>query len=396
MSPSKERVAVERDKGFTLRHCPATSNLPTSMSKSSWESLCRDTRKRELEPPRIGHEKKIKSFCTVCMGKIPPEKLTIIDLKKEGKMAKGSPRGTCDCCDEKNLLLRSVGDKNMCGKCSTIYSNARNWLPVVEMALADIYPSKYGTEGFGAPQAPADVVAVAVESVAMERISAAVGYEGTDGDGLIAAVEALAADYRALLLADSWKPSADTIRALGLPEGTVSRWLVDLATQQIAAQLEDRERESAVARIDGEQILRMRDLLGLPMVSLKGLVDQVEWLVDRVNAEDDHAQEVLSTAAEINGLKDQVVAVRTALGGTDSNFDIVRAIAEMAQTLDRYKTHCERLTAERLVDPFPVYSELRSTGKSIESYILDLSLMALRGEVVGLDPAFISTMREAV
>jgi len=310
-------------------------------------------------------------------------------------MAKRAPRGTCDGCNETNLLLRAVGDKNMCGKCSTIYSNTRNWLPVVEMALAEIYPEKYGEDRLDRHQ-PADVVAVAVESVAMERIAAAVGYQEVDGDGLIAAVEEMAADYRALLLADSWKPSADTIRALGLPEGTVSRWLVDLATQQISAQLEDREREGAVARIYGEQILRMRDILGLPMVSLKGLVDQVEWLSDRVNADDDHAQEVLSTAAEINGLKDQLLAIRTAIGVTDPSFDVVQAISELAQALGRYKAHCERLTAERFAQAAPVFSELACTGKSIESYILDLSLMALRGEVVGLDPAFISTMREAV
>jgi len=395
MSPSKERVAVERDKGFTLRHCPATSNLPTSMSKSSWERLCRSTRKRELELHATGHEKKIKSFCTVCMGKMPPEKLTIMDLKKEGKMAKGSPRGTCDCCDEKNLLLRSVGDKNMCGKCSTIYSNARNWLPVVEMALADIYPSKYGAEGFGAPQAPADVVAVAVESVAMERIAAAAGYEGVTGSGLIAAVEALAANHQALLLAEQWKPAADTIRALGLPEDTTTWWQVELAAMQIAAQLEDRERDPALI-LQQDQLWRLRDLLYLPSASVKELLDQVEWLRDRNSANVDHDLEILSTVSENNGLKDQLFAIRSALGVTDPSFDVVQEISELAQALERYKAHCEQLSAERFVQAAPVFAELSSAGKSIESYILDLSLMALRGEVVGLDPAFISTMREAV
>lgn len=129
--------------GWTLKHCPATSNLPTTMSQGAWDSLCKATMQREIAPSLSGNEKSIKSLCSICRGKTPPSKLTIIDLKKENDMQpKKDKRGACEACGDV-LLLKLSNGKQLCGKCSTIYSNTRNWLPVVEASLIHFYPERY-------------------------------------------------------------------------------------------------------------------------------------------------------------------------------------------------------------------------------------------------------------
>lgn len=37
--------------GFVLRHCPATSNLPTAMSRGAWKSLWIDSDTVHTAPP---------------------------------------------------------------------------------------------------------------------------------------------------------------------------------------------------------------------------------------------------------------------------------------------------------------------------------------------------------
>ncbi len=131
--------------GWVLKHCPATSNLPTAMSQGAWDSLCKSTMQRECGLSISGREKTIKSLCSVCKGKTPPDKLTIIDLKMEinDMQPKKDKRGACEACGDV-LLLKLSNGKQLCGKCSTIYSNTRNWLPVVEASLIYFYPERYG------------------------------------------------------------------------------------------------------------------------------------------------------------------------------------------------------------------------------------------------------------
>ena len=102
---------------------------------------CKAEQEKDDNPNRPG-------YCrAVCKGKIRPAELTILkleDLEKNDMAPKNDKRGKCESCGEVNLQLHPANDKQMCGKCRTIYSNAKNWLPIIESALADIYPEKYG------------------------------------------------------------------------------------------------------------------------------------------------------------------------------------------------------------------------------------------------------------
>lgn len=192
-----------------LKICPATSNLPTVMTAASWAALCSATFKKETAPYTSGYERDAsKSFCSRCRGKIKPPKLKIVSLdemlkkttptNKELPMTtKVSNRGTCDCCEDKNLVLRNNYGKKMCGKCASMYSNVRNYLPIIEMALAELWPDKYGPNAKQLAASNPDAVKVAVDEkteAMLKRIAALVGYEGDDPDEMvdhIAASEAM-------------------------------------------------------------------------------------------------------------------------------------------------------------------------------------------------------------
>lgn len=182
-----------------LKICPATSNLPTVMTAASWKALCKATFKKETAITMSGfHRVASASYCSKCQGKIKPPKLKIVSpeemlaktpTNKELPMTtKVSNRGTCDCCEDKNLVLRNNYNKKMCGKCASMYSNVRNYLPIVEMALAELWPDKYGP---GAEQLAAgnpDSVKVAVDEkteAVLKRIAALVGYEGDDPEEMV-------------------------------------------------------------------------------------------------------------------------------------------------------------------------------------------------------------------
>lgn len=96
---------------------------------------------------------------------------------------KVSNRGTCDCCEDKNLVLRNNYGKKMCGKCAAMYSNVRNYLPIVEMALAELWPDKYGPDANQLATRNPEAVKVVVDErteAVLKRIASLVGYEGDD------------------------------------------------------------------------------------------------------------------------------------------------------------------------------------------------------------------------
>lgn len=183
-----------------LKICPATNHQPTTMTAASWKALCKATFKKETAPYTSGHERTASnSYCSKCQGKIKPPKLKIVS--PEEMLAKTTPtnkelpmttkvsnRGACDCCEDKNLVLRNNYNKKMCGKCASMYSNVRNYLPIIEMALAELWPDKYGP---GAEQLAAgnpDAVKVAVDEkteAVMKRISALIGYDGDNPEEMV-------------------------------------------------------------------------------------------------------------------------------------------------------------------------------------------------------------------
>lgn len=187
-----------------LKICPATSNLPTVMTAASWAALCKNTFKRETAATISGfHRVSTKSYCSKCQGKVKPPKLKIVSpeemlakttINKELPMTtKVSNRGTCDCCEDKNLVLRNNYNKKMCSKCASMYSNVRNYLPIIEMALAELWPDKYGPGAEQLASSNPDAVKVAVDEkteATLKRIAALVGYEGDDPDELVKYVAA--------------------------------------------------------------------------------------------------------------------------------------------------------------------------------------------------------------
>lgn len=182
-----------------LKICPATNHQPTVMTAASWEALCKATFKKETAPYTSGFERdSSKSYCSVCHGKITPPKLKIVSLEemlakttinKDLPMTtKVNNRGTCDCCEDKNLVLRNNYNKKMCGKCASMYSNVRNWLPIIEMALSDIWPDKYGPGANQIAASNPDAVKVAVDEkteAVLKRIAGLVGYEGDGPDEMV-------------------------------------------------------------------------------------------------------------------------------------------------------------------------------------------------------------------
>lgn len=182
-----------------LKICPATNHQPTTMTAASWKALCKATFKKETAPYTSGHERTASnSYCSKCQGKIKPPKLKIVSPKemlakttinKELPMTtKVSNRGTCDCCEDKNLVLRNNYNKKMCGKCASMYSNVRNYLPIIEMALAELWPDKYGPNAKQLAASNPDAVKVAVDEkteAVLKRIAALVGYEGDDPDEMV-------------------------------------------------------------------------------------------------------------------------------------------------------------------------------------------------------------------
>jgi hypothetical protein len=182
-----------------LKICPATSNLPTVMTAASWKALCKATFKKETAVTMSGfHRVASESYCSKCQGKTKPPKLKIVSpeemlaktpTNKELPMTtKVSNRGTCDCCEDKNLVLRNNYNKKMCGKCASMYSNVRNYLPIIEMALAELWPDKYGPNAKQLAASNPDAVKVAVDEkteATLKRIAALVGYGGDDPEEMV-------------------------------------------------------------------------------------------------------------------------------------------------------------------------------------------------------------------
>lgn len=201
-----------------IKICPATSNLPTVMTAASWEALCKATFKKETAVTMSGfHRVASESYCSKCQGKIKPPKLKIVSpeemlaktiINKELPMTtKVSNRGTCDCCEDKNLVLRNNYNKKMCGKCASMYSNVRNYLPIIEMALAELWPDKYGPNAKQLAASNPDAVKVAVDEktdAILKRIAALVGYDGDDPEDMVEHVSEVMVENQQL-----WKERED-------------------------------------------------------------------------------------------------------------------------------------------------------------------------------------------
>lgn len=233
----------------------------------------------------------------------------------------------------------------------------------------------------------------------LDRIGMAVDYEegigeGSDREGLIEEVSFLNADRNSLV--DSGL-EADMIRALGLPEGAL--WsTAKFAAIQTAAFLEYYQVESVVQAVEVSSdpaiwdawMLRLRDLLGMPVSRPSELIDAVEGKLDELEecrqrceqldaslceaAIKDTEQSVIfigigeaigqpncqpaELASYCKSLVDsagripsqqffELDSIRQALGVTDPRYNLVDAISEMAATRDQFKKRGDRYGAEK-------------------------------------------------
>lgn len=137
----------------------------------------------------------------------------------------------------------------------------------------------------------------------------------------------------------------------------VDQYVGDLAADLVTTNNRVEELETALNQI--------RDAFDGPLPLGADLVAEVRKLVARRRSD----REYIKNIGEALGVTDI-----TMVDGVERCKDLA-ALARYAQ---------------------PVVVEPRASARPMDSYILDLSLMVLRGEVTGLDPDFIGAMREAV
>jgi hypothetical protein len=420
--------------------------------------------------------RKKMNVCAACKGKKQPAELEIIKLEN---LTMATKRGICDSCREKGLTVSPNHGVLMCSTCKTIHSHVRNRSETVvgavkRMELVDQYVGDLA----------GDLVQTTVESLALERIAAAGGYDGKDGDGLIAAVETMAKsrlsiikaqirdedlleeiseivgsgpadpeagfvdlvkdvrdlveDHLARLEAEpqqpvggmdcadcavmEWAPKLayECGRAVGIDwqcAGKPTAEAIDdviLGVQQTAALLEEAEGEHAENQYE---LLRLRRIVKLPGSPLREIVNQVEHIVATLDAGSDVDADLVTANNRVDELETTLDQIREAFEGplppgVDLEAEVRRlesrvswtqeyvgqvgaAIGTTGMTIAEVIKQIHDLKALAQYAQ-PLAMELRTSGRPAESYVLDLAMMVLRGEVTGLDPDFIGAMREAV
>lgn len=355
--PQFEAKQILDDGGIMVRICPATSNLPTRMSEAGWQALCKSTSRREQAAAggfnygkaSGGSIRRRLHYCAVCKGKIRPKGLEIIPaaelaaLKQQHRedvtMAKVG--GKCTACGRSAGALSSCHGEKLCPSCSAVYSAINNRPQVVLAGLRKLKPETL-LDLAGAP-----AVQVSVESEALKRIAEAVGYDGEDGEVLVARIAALAApvcktpfdddgctegrdeqiadlqaeverlEKRIEWLGDfTWTPA--TTRALGIQDLADSH----MAVLQTAAMLEEAERQLDSARMHGlrkndtmreqyEALAAINHALGLPehteaelIISNIGSMMQAVERLRQLAIDSDHKADRLQV--ECNRLENQL------------------------------------------------------------------------------------------
>jgi hypothetical protein len=398
--------------GIRCKLCPVTCGRPTRMLKATFKKMC-DHHRNEQKESLVALGSWVKSnktsWCGECKGTLPPE-LEIINKGELIDMAGQKLRGTCESCKGKNVTIGNNYGLKMCSSCAAVFSAVNNRFPVVAEAVKRTGRTEEAQKLFGSV---VEYAPVTVESTALEEIAAAVGYTGTDGDGLIDEVRRLAQ-----VAVSGWSKksiSEDVIRALDCGE---AEW--EMAAMQCAAYNEEAKRQLITQIIELEHIA---DAVSYPGKASGTLHEFIGRLSD-----------------EFVGLLADLAKIKEATGFSveDSPQSVVEAVALLAQTLDQYRVRCEELAAKaREHEQLASYREqillavkdalgqpLISVGETpyqveclvqeleqlrggsdrpsvipmstADTILLDLALDALRGKITGLDPDRIAMLREAV
>jgi hypothetical protein len=398
--------------GIRCKLCPVTCGRPTRMLKATFKKLCDHHRNEQRESAVANYNWKKgqkTSWCGECKGTLPPE-LELINKGELIEMAGQKLRGTCESCNGKNVTIGNNYGLKMCSSCAAVFSAVNNRFPVVAEAVKRTGRTEEAQKLFGSVVefAPAQV-----ESAALEEIAAAVGYTGTDGDGLIDEVRRLAQ-----VAVSGWSKKSiiqDVVRALGCGE---HEW--ELAALQCAAWNEEAKRRLAAQRLELEHIA---DAVSYPGKESGPLHEFIGRLSD----------EFVGLLADLAKIKEA-----TGFAVEESPQSVVEAVALLAQTLDQYRVRCEEQAAKaREHEQLSSYREqillavkdalgqpLISVGEtpyqveclvqeleqlrggadrpsvlpmsSADTVLLDLALDAMRGNITGLDPDRIAMLREAV
>lgn len=181
------------------QRCPATDHAPVTMTPQGWADMCKSTMTKELNTDK--HRSSEKSFCSQCRGKIVPPNLTIktkeqMLAKEEKKVPQKAKVTKCEGCGDENLTTRKYYERQLCGKCHTMFSNVRNYLPVILKAMAAVYPDQYG-QGVTAEQVNGTtVVQDGRITYAIAKIAEVVDYPGENADNLADHVEQIVTALR--------------------------------------------------------------------------------------------------------------------------------------------------------------------------------------------------------
>jgi hypothetical protein len=399
--------------GIRCKLCPVTCGRPTRMLKTTFKKLCDHHRNEQRESGVTNYNWKKgqkTSWCGECKGTLPPE-LELINKGELIAMAGIKSKGTCESCKNKNVTTGNNYGLKMCSSCAAVFSAVNNRFPVVAEAIKRTGRADEAKKLLGASLV--EFAAVQVESTALEEIAAAVGYTGTDGDGLIDEVRRLAQ-----VAVSGWSKksiSQDVVRALDCGE---AEW--EMAAIQSAAYMGKYRRELK----SGELLLdHIADVVSYPGKDAGPLPEFIERICHEFES-------ALADMAKIKAATGFVLA--------DDPASVVEAVALLAQTLEQYRTRCEEQAAKaREHEQLASYREqillavkdalgrpLISVGEtpyqveclvqeleqlrggsdrpsvipmsSADTILLDLALDALRGNITGLDPDRIAMLREAV
>jgi len=292
----------------------------------------------------------------------------------EDTMAKGKT-ASCDGCGRDKLNLSSCSGDVVCSSCAAMYGAINNRLPTLAAAIkrlgkADELAGLLGSKA--AVEVDTAAMIKAVETAERERdryqtladgrlmlleeIAEAVGYAFDDRwDGLVEAVANLESDRNRLLLEC---PPRNLTMALGLPEDAL--WsVVEYAAIQTAALLEYYQVASVVQAVERsgqpqeqDWLLRLRDLLGMPVSRPGELVDAV-----------------VSKIEEGDVAISQLEAIRQSSVVTDPSSDLVADVLNKIASRDRLLEMCERFAAEKNILADRV-SELE-TAQAVHEQVLE-------------------------
>jgi hypothetical protein len=402
-------------EGIRCKLCPVTCGRPTRMLKTTFKKLCDHHRNEQRESAVSNYNWKKgqkTSWCQECKGTLPPE-LELINKGEIQIMAAPKKASKCELCGESKNCFANNG-QIVCAGCAAGQGFIKK-CPEQVFSLVERFHGRAKLAAWATPYV-GEPVAVQLESAALEQIAAAIGYTGTDGDGLIEAVR-VAAKTAASGFSVQKSVSQDVVRALDCGE---AEW--EMAAIQSAAYMGKYRRELKA----GELLLdHIADVVSYPGKEAGTLPVFIEGI----------CQEFESVLAEIANVKRATgldIEEETTTGAlTDS-------VALLAQTLDQYRVRCEELAAKaREHEQLASYREqillavkdalgrpLISVGEipyqveclvqelehlrvgadrpavapmsSADTVLLDLALDALRGNITGLDPDRIAMLREAV